>query len=77
MMSSLADRTMDELRVSRRQWKTAITRHLGSLKRAVAEDDITAVKERLDTMKLSFNELEAVHIEFTGRLNSDEDITER
>ena len=27
-------------------------------------------------MKLSFNELEAVHIELTGRLNTDEDITE-
>ena len=75
-MSSLADRTVDELRVSRRQWKAAITRHLGSLKRAVAEDDVTAVKERLDKMKLSFNELEAVHIELTGRLTTDEDITE-
>ena len=75
-MLSLTDRTIDELRVSRRQWKAAITRHLGSLKRAVAEDDVIAVKERLDRMKLSFNELEAVHIEFNGRLNSDEAITE-
>ena len=75
-MSSLADRTVDELRVSRRQWKAAITRHLRSLKRAVAEDDVTAVKERLDKMKLSFNELEAVHMELTGRLNTDEDIIE-
>ena len=75
-MSSLADRTVDELRVSRRQWKAAITRHLGSLKRAVAEDDVTTVKERLDKMKLSFNELEAVHIDLTGRINTDEDIAE-
>ena len=75
-MSSLADRTVDELQVSCRQWKAAITRHLGSLKRAVAEDDVTAVKERLDKMKLSFIELEAVHIELTGRLNTDGDITE-
>ena len=75
-MSSLTDRNVDELRVSRRQWKAAITRHLGSLKRAVAEDDVTAVKERQDKTKLSFNKLEAVHIELTGRLITDEDIIE-
>ena len=41
-------------RVVRRQRKAAITRHLGTLERLVAEEDVDDVKERLDIVKGSF-----------------------
>ena len=51
----------DEERVVRRQRKAAITRHLGTLERLVAEEDVDDVKERLDIVKGSFREFEIAH----------------
>ena len=51
----------DEERVVTRQRKAAITRHLGTLERLVAEEDVDNVKERLNTIKGSFQVFETAH----------------
>lgn len=56
------------LRVVRRQRKAAITRHLGTLERLMAEGDVTGVQQRLRTLKLSFTDFESVHDDFNKTL---------
>ena len=66
----------DEERVVRRQRKAAITRHLGTLERLVAEEDVDNVKERLNTIKGSFQVFETAHDLYHDGLADDDDIEE-
>ena len=66
----------DEERVVRRQRKAAITRHLGTLERLVAEEDVDDVKERLDVIKESFQEFAIAHDLYHAGLVDDDDIEE-
>ena len=66
----------DEERVVRRQRKAAITRHLGTLERLVAEEDGDNVKERLITIKGSFQVFETAHDLYHDGLADDDDIEE-
>ena len=66
----------DEERVVRRQRKAAITRHLGTLERLVAEEDVDDVKERLDIVKGSFRDFEIAHDLYHDGLVDDDDIEE-
>ena len=63
-------------RVVRRQRKAAITRHLGTLERLVAEEDVDDVKERLDIVKGSFRDFEIAHDLYHDGLVDDDDIEE-
>ena len=66
----------DEERVVRRQRKAAITRHLGTLERLVAEEDVDDVKERLDIVKRSFRDFEIAHDLYHDGLVEDDDVEE-
>ena len=63
-------------RVVRRQRKAAITRHLGTLERLVADEDVDDVKERLDIVKGSFRDFEIAHDIYHDGLVEDDDIEE-
>ena len=63
-------------RVVRRQRKAAITRHLGTLERLVAEEDVDDVKERLDIVKGSYRDFEIAHDLYHDGLVDDDDIEE-
>ena len=58
----MSDPDIDQLRRLRSQRKGVITRHLGTLDRLVAEEDVDSVKERLERLKHAFTEFENVHI---------------
>ena len=58
----------------RRQRKGVVTRHLGTLERLVAEEDIDGVRSRLDRVKHSFDEFEDTHNNYRDSLENEEEI---
>jgi hypothetical protein len=55
-------------------FKAVVTRRLGALERAIAEDDITAVQAGIAKCKAAFDELEAVHDAFHAQLEDKDDV---
>ena len=51
-----------------------MTRHLGTLERLVAEEDIDGVRSRLDRVKHSFDEFEDTHNNYRDSLENEEEI---
>ena len=47
----------DKIEVMRRQRKAALTKHLGSLERAIAEEEVSQVTDGLRKFKLCFTSL--------------------
>ena len=62
--------------VRRRQWKSAITRHLGNLRKFIAEEDSVQVKRKLEEIKQSYERFEATHADYHRMLSTVEDIDE-
>ena len=60
-----------DLKVVRRQWKAAVTRHLNTLQRHIAEGDVEQVRDRLNKVKVTFNELEYAHEAFQQTFTTD------
>ena len=60
-----------DLKVVRRQWKAAVTRHLNTLQRHIAEGDVEQVRDRLNKVKVTFSELESAHEAFQQTLTTD------
>ena len=58
------------LKVVRRQWKAAITRHLGTLECLMAEDSYDEVLDRLKVIKNSFTQLETAHDAYINSLTT-------
>ena len=65
---------MEKAKLVRRQGKAAITRHLGALKRLVAEEDVEGVQIRLDRIKASFKQFEVAHDAYQDLLEDDAEI---
>ena len=51
-----------------------MTRHLRTLERLVAEEDIDGVRSRLDRVKHSFDEFEDTHNNYRDTLENEEEI---
>ena len=64
------------LPVTRRQRKAAITRHLGSLSRHIAEGKTKLIHERLDKMQASFTEFEQINDAYLATLTEESDLDE-
>ena len=62
------------LKVIRRQRKAALTRRLGGLRRAVAEEDSELVRRKLQELKLAFGELEDAHEAYHNSLIEDSEV---
>ena len=60
-----------DLKVVRRQWKAAVTRHLNTLQRHIAEGDVEQVSDRLNKVKVAFSELEYSHKAFQQTHSTD------
>ena len=60
----------NRLKVVRRQWKAAITRHLGTLECLMAEDSYDEVLDRLKVIKNSFAQLEEAHDSYINSLTT-------
>ena len=75
MADELEAMTSAQLRVKRRQRKGCITKHLGSLKRAIAESDTEAVTKRLEKTKLSFEQFELVQDALNEKLVDEAELT--
>ena len=73
---SVTAEEIDQRRRVRGQRKGVINRHLGNLRRFVAEEDVEAVQVRLGRLKDAFNEFECVHEDYHKLLSSDADISE-
>ncbi|XP_076029789.1 uncharacterized protein LOC143018315 [Oratosquilla oratoria] len=63
---------MEQAKVVRRQRKAAVTRHLGTLCRLIAEEDIAGITDRLDRVRTSYNEFESAHDAYQTFLSNDE-----
>ena len=74
-MGDLAVMTSAQLRVKPRQRKGCITKHLGSLKRAIAESDTEAVTKRLEKTKLPFELFEQVQDALYEKLDDEAELT--
>ena len=64
------------LPVTRRQQKAAITRHLGSLSRHIADGKTKLIHERLATMQASFSEFEQINDAYIATLTDESDLDE-
>ena len=64
---------MEQAKVIRRQRKAAITRHLGTLDRLLAEEETEQVKERLEKISVAFLRFETSHDEYNELLKDDDD----
>ena len=51
-----------------------MTRHLGTLERLVAEEDVDAVQSRLDSVKRSFGAFEETHNTYHDTLQNEDGI---
>ena len=60
-----------DLKVVRRQWKAAVTRHLKTLQRHIAEGDVEQVSDRLNKVKVAFSELEYANEAFQQMRSTD------
>ena len=60
--------------IIRRNWKSAVSRHLGTLARLVAEDDAVGVRDRLQAVKASFGQLEAAPDVYHDTLTEEADV---
>ncbi|XP_076036814.1 uncharacterized protein LOC143022477 [Oratosquilla oratoria] len=63
---------MEQAKVVRRQRKAAVTRHLGTLCRLIAEEDIAGITDRLDRVRTSYNEFESAQDTYQTFLSNDE-----
>ena len=61
-------------KVIRRQKKAAVTRHLGTLERLVAEEDAVGVQSKLDQVHTSFLDLETSHEVYHNLLEDEAEI---
>ena len=57
--------------IARRNWKSAVTRHLATLARLVAEEDEGGVRSRLTSVRSAFESLEAAHDQFHNALTDE------
>ena len=64
---------MEQAKVTRRQRKAAITRHLGTLDRLIAEEEIKQVKDRLEKISVAFLRFETSHDEYNELLKDADD----
>ena len=69
--------TLEKQLILRRQWKGAITRHIGTLEWLMAEGDISKVKPKLLQMHNTFDTLDAVHWDYIGSLTEEADWVEQ
>ena len=67
---------LKDARVSRRQWKSAITRHLGNLRKHIAEEDADSLQNRLGVIKNSYVQFEAAHDDYHQMLEDEDKIAE-
>ena len=58
----------------RRQRKGVVTRHLGTLDRLIAEEDVDGVQNRLESAIHSFAEFEETHVFYHDALVNEEEI---
>ena len=58
----------------RRQRKGVVTRHLGTLDRLIAEEDVDGVQNRLESAIHSFAEFEETHVSYHDALVNEEEI---
>ena len=58
----------------RRQRKGVVTRHLGTLDRLIAEEDVDGVQNRLESVIHSFAEFEETHVSYHDALVNEEEI---
>ena len=58
----------------RRQRKGVVTRHLGTLERLIAEEDVDGVQSRLESAIHSFAEFEETHVSYHDTLVNEDDI---
>ena len=65
---------MEEAKLVRRQKKAAITRHLRTLNRLVAEENIKEAKTKLDKLQNSFKEFENSHYVYNDTLENEEEV---
>ena len=61
--------------MSRRQWKSAITRHLGNLRKDIAEEDVGSLTHRLAQIKQSYLQFETAHDDYHQMLDDEDAIT--
>ncbi|XP_076043748.1 uncharacterized protein LOC143026852 [Oratosquilla oratoria] len=52
---------MEQAKVVRRQRTAAVTRHLGTLCRLIAEEDVAGITDRLDRVRTFYDEFESAH----------------
>ena len=57
--------------IARRNWKSAVTRHLATLARLVAEEDEGGVRSRLTSVRSAFESLEAAHDQYHNALTDE------
>ena len=65
---------ISHVRIIRRQRKAAVTRHLNTISRLIADNDLDSVKDRLVTLRKAFDSLEEGHAEYLDLLSDDTDI---
>ena len=58
----------------RRQRKGAVARHLGTLERPIAEEDVDGVQSRLESVIHSFAEFKETHLSYDDTLVNEEEI---
>ena len=58
----------------RRQRKGVVTRHLGTLDRLIAEEDVDGVRSRLESVIHSFADFKETHVSYHDTLVNEEDI---
>ena len=58
----------------RRQRKGVVTRHLGTLERLIAEEDVDGVRNRLESVIHSFADVKEIHVSYHDTLVNEEEI---
>ena len=58
----------------RRQRKGVVTRHLGTLERLIAEEDVDGVRSRLESVIHSFVDFKQTHVSYHDTLVNEEEI---
>ena len=56
----------------RRKRKGVVTRHMGTLDRRIAEEDVDGVQNRLESAIHSFTEFEETHVSYHDALVNEE-----
>ncbi|XP_076067764.1 uncharacterized protein LOC143040571 [Oratosquilla oratoria] len=64
---------MEQAKVVRRQRKAAVTRHLGTLCRLIADENVAGIADKLDHVRALFTKFESSHDAYQALLGDDKD----